>query len=248
MNLRQAALREHIGIYVDDPTDICAAMRCDVDTPGMSLYHQLVCKPGGTSYQPDKIHAIASLSKYEEAKAYFRSEYEQDLKPVGKTYCVAPYTVGFARIGTKEQGDWDMWSRILTDPSYFPDYIRNWLETPEGYRAMLADISQDDPQGITPEEIDAYLLNDEEGLSPAYIHTTKKNYIRDYAMYLSPDDPYVKTRMREFKNGLKELTDEQAGRRYQQYFNMELDEEAALRDENMRDYQRSPRLLFGLWS
>lgn len=242
MHFRQAVLREFYGKYIVNPGEMCYALKAEQDTPEMSLFHQLVRKPDSTAFEYQQIHVIASREAVAHACKDFEKNFGQKLKPSGDTYCVAPYTVGLARLGNSDQETMDQMLCLFSDPVHFPQYIMNWLGTCEGYDKMFEDLSEDDPEKKPPEDI-RYIIETSDEKDPVTgVWKAKMRYVYDFAEDRGPDEDYVVSRMDEFASMMKPLTQKQLNKRLEYFFMLE--DERREREEAVQEYLKFQPLSF----
>lgn len=241
MKFKRAALREFQDGYVTDPSQPCIAFRSLQDTADMSLSYQFVKHNGQSGFAPDMIHRIASPDRAELAQKDFLNTYGHELIPVGETYCVAPYVMGYARFGKKDKSWQSFLIHCVSQPEHFATYVDNWLETPEGYERMLADISQESPEHVPVDEIKEHLT----GKTKDEIDIVKFCYIDDHVNTKIAKDyvEFVKLRMDEFRQAFVPIEQCEVNARVEHYFNMSVDGEIRVRERNIADYKNSKPLI-----
>lgn len=248
MNFRQAVLREHLQWYVTDPAQPCIALRCEKDDPVLSMYHQLVKAPGAFSCVPQQIHAIASPPQISEAQVYFSDVYDAKLEPVGETYCVYPYTLGFARLGTADEENLEEISKIISRPAHFHAFIRNWLETSDGRAAMIEDLSRDDYDGHSPEELKNHLKNIRYHMDDSDFDKVKEVYVHcstnDETWEARAD--FMQKRIAELRDMTKPLQEDKIKRFYENYIDLSPEQEMERLAASVDDYKKTPWLFKNL--
>ena len=232
MDMQQAVLKLFLCNAIDDPAEECAAFRLEWDPSETSSFWQLVKEPGKRSHSRQKIHRVVSLSDADETEAALKQQYHYVTR-VGTTYCVAPYTLGFARVGMEDAHYGDLMGDAICDAKHFPLYLRNWLHMEEGY-AQLLDFIAKDEDDYTVSDL-AEMLAEE----PGYIDYAQNDYIS--AMYHAKEkseaSAFMKERLEEFKATIQPLTKPQLNDKLSQYFMIETDaDEKEMLHKGIQDY------------
>lgn len=242
MNFRDSVFREYHGRYVDDPAQLCLALRSPQDAPGMSLYHQLVKKEGIADFIPQQVHVIASPDSVGRALSDFHRDFSADLEIVGQTYAVKPYTLGFARFGEKDMKKRDDTLDYLTRAEPFLTYVKHWLETPEGHETMLQDISKQFqvPADYIEEQWKTKTEDELEIITCCYLC----DHIYDPG--LAEYQAFQQSRLQEYRNETRVIADDDLGSWIEAFYDLSAKDETAMRLEQAADYKKSKRLLRNL--
>lgn len=208
---------------------------------GLSSYHQLVRKPGRNYFSEEKIHILAPSSIADDAE-YHLKQMNYEVTPVGETYALPPYMMGFASHASYHADTLQGLGRFCFCQGNCGTYVANWLGTPEGEAVMAKDLLDEDID-LDEEDITEILQEDGEEAVDLKIY---------YAQIITDEwDTSRKTRFfteraLEMTRATGRLTQDQLKGKLLAYIESDPHDEEETRRENIARYKNSVSLFAGI--